>query len=84
MNIFTFIGLLAAFCTTFSLLPQVIKVVKTKETNDLSLAMYAIYTTGIFLWLVYGIFVKDIPLIIANMITFIFSTSVLLMKIRYK
>lgn len=84
MNIFTIIGLAAATCTTFSFLPQAIKVIKTKHTKDLSLAMYSTFTTGVFLWLVYGILIKDTPLIIANIITFIFAATILIMKIRYK
>ncbi|MBN2421933.1 SemiSWEET transporter [Candidatus Woesearchaeota archaeon] len=84
MNIITLLGLMAAACTTISFLPQAIKTIKTKHTKDLSLAMYAIFTTGIFLWLVYGIFIRDIPLITANIITFIFTSVILVMKIIYK
>ncbi len=84
MNIITLMGLMAAACTTISFLPQAIKTIRTKHTKDLSLAMYAIFTTGIFLWLVYGLIIKDIPLITANIITFIFTSVILIMKIRYK
>ena len=84
MNIFTIIGLLAAICTTFSFLPQAIKVIRTKQTKDLSLVMYSVFTLGVFLWLMYGILVKDAPLIIANVITFILAATILIMKIRYK
>jgi MtN3 and saliva related transmembrane protein len=80
----TIVGLAAAACTTFSFLPQAIKVIKTKNTKDLSLAMYSIFTAGVFLWLVYGVFVRDIPIIIANSITFILAATILIMKIRYK
>jgi len=84
MEINTIIGLAAAVCTTFSFLPQAIKVIKTKQTMHLSLAMYSIFTTGVLLWLIYGISVNDIPLIIANSITLIFALTILIMKIRYK
>lgn len=84
MDIITIIGLSAATCTTFSFLPQAIKVIRTKHTKDLSLVMYAVFTLGVFLWLAYGILVKDIPLIIANSITIIFATTILIMKIRFK
>ena len=84
MNMITIVGLAAAACTTFSFLPQAIKVIKTKNTKDLSLAMYSIFTAGVFLWLVYGVFVRDIPIIIANSITFILAATILIMKIRYK
>jgi MtN3 and saliva related transmembrane protein len=47
MNWIIIIGLLAATCTTLSFLPQVIKIVKTKKTSDISLLMYVVLTTGI-------------------------------------
>jgi len=84
MEINTIIGLAAAACTTFSFLPQAIKVIKTKQTKDLSLLMYSVFTTGVLLWLIYGISVNDTPLIIANCITLIFAVTILIMKIRYK
>ncbi len=83
-DIFTLIGLAAAMCTTVSFVPQVIKVIKTKHTIDISLAMYSILTTGIFLWLVYGILVKDLPITIANSVTLVFTSIILCLKIKYK
>lgn len=79
----TFIGLIAALCTTASFLPQVIKTLRSKQTKDISLLMYAILTTGIFFWLVYGILLKDFPLILANVISFSLSMCVLVMKLRH-
>lgn len=84
MNTFTIIGLAAAACTTFSFLPQAIKVVKTKHTKDLSLGMYIIFTIGVFLWLVYGILAKDLPVTAANAVTLVFAVTILVMKIKYK
>jgi MtN3 and saliva related transmembrane protein len=79
----TIIGLLAATCTTSSFLPQVIKILKSKRTQDVSFLMYAILTTGLFLWLVYGIILEDIPLILSNSISFSLSLCVLLLKIKH-
>ncbi|HIH36781.1 MAG TPA: hypothetical protein HA232_02600 [Methanocellales archaeon] len=84
MDVFTIVGLIAATCTTISFVPQVIRTIKTKHTKDLSLAMYSIFTTGIVLWLVYGILVKDLPIIIANAITLLFTFTILILKIKYK
>ncbi|MCP5158626.1 MAG: SemiSWEET transporter [Gammaproteobacteria bacterium] len=81
---FTWIGLIAASCTTISFLPQVIKVIKEKKTRDISLSMYAIFSLGILLWLIYGIMIRDIPIILANSITFSLSFIILILKIRYK
>ena len=84
MNVYTIVGLAAATCTTLAFLPQAIKVIRTKQTKSLSLVMYSVFTLGVFLWLMYGILVKDAPLIIANIITFILAGTILIMKIRYK
>ena len=81
---FTFIGLAAAFCTTISFLPQAIKVIKTRHTKDLSLSMYSIFTSGVFLWLLYGLLINDLPMILANIVTLVFALTILVMKIRYK
>ncbi|MBU2561163.1 MAG: SemiSWEET transporter [Nanoarchaeota archaeon] len=77
------IGLLAATGTTASLLPQIIKSYRTKRTADLSLKMYIILTTGVFLWLVYGIIKKDLPIILANAVTLALSSSILVLKIKH-
>jgi MtN3 and saliva related transmembrane protein len=63
------IGLIAAVCTTFAFIPQVIKVWKTKQTKDLSLRMYSIMFIGILLWLVYGIRIDSLSIILANAVT---------------
>jgi MtN3 and saliva related transmembrane protein len=81
MHWITIIGLLAAACTTIAFLPQVIKTVKTKETKDISLLMYVILTTGILLWVVYGLLTIDLPIILANSITFVLALIVLMLKI---
>ncbi len=49
------IGIAAGAFTTLSFVPQVIQVVKTKSTKDISLPMFLMFTIGIFLWLVYGL-----------------------------
>lgn len=83
MEIITWIGLAAAACTTFSFVPQVLKTLKSKETKDISLLMYSILTLGLFLWLIYGLFLKDLPLILANGLSFTLSTIVLGLKIKH-
>jgi MtN3 and saliva related transmembrane protein len=82
MNITTVIGVAAAICTTVSFIPQVLKTIKTGQTKDISLSMYLIFTTGIILWLIYGIAISDLPIILANSITVILTSTVLVMKIR--
>lgn len=77
------IGLIAGICTTVSFIPQMVKIIKTKQVRDLSGYMYIILTTGIALWLVYGIFLGELPIILANSITLCFCVFVLVSKLRY-
>ena len=84
MDYITLIGALAGILTTTAFLPQVIKTWKTKQTKDISLGMFAILTIGVVLWLVYGILINSLPVIIANVVTFILALAILILKIRYK
>ncbi|MEL6827640.1 MAG: PQ-loop domain-containing transporter, partial [Pseudomonadota bacterium] len=52
-----FIGLVAAMLTTISFLPQTFMVLRTGRTDGISLCMYALFTTGVAGWLVYGVLV---------------------------
>lgn len=75
------LGFVAAFSTTVSFLPQAIQVIKTRDTASLSLAMYSIFTVGVALWLVYGLLKQDSAMIVANIITFLLSATILGIKI---
>jgi len=83
MHLITLIGLAAAFCTTVAFLPQVIQTWRTRSTGDLSLPMFSVMTTGVFLWLVYGLAISDVPLIAANGVTFVLSGTILYFKLRH-
>ncbi|MDO8264895.1 MAG: SemiSWEET transporter [Candidatus Parcubacteria bacterium] len=82
MNWIVLIGIMAAIFTTASFVPQVVKIIKTKQTRDISLSMYAILTIGFFLWLIYGLMIKDTPIVLANIISFSLSMTVLVFKIK--
>ena len=78
------IGIFAGVLTTISFLPQVVRVIRTKSTRDISFGMYLIFSTGVFLWFVYGVLIGSLPVILANGITFLLATVILILKIRYK
>jgi len=84
MDLVTAIGLVAATCTTTSALPQTIKVIKTKSTKDLSLAMYSLVVIGVVLWILYGILINNLVIILANSIGFFFAATILSFKLKYK
>lgn len=75
------IGFAAAVLSTVAFLPQAVKTWKTKGTKDLSLGLYIIMTSATFLWVIYGIALKNFPLILANSVTFLASSSILVLKI---
>ncbi|MER2493772.1 SemiSWEET family sugar transporter [Catenovulum sediminis] len=75
------LGFVSAFLTTFSFLPQAIQVIKTRDTSSLSLAMYSIFTVGVASWMSYGFMIGDKAVIVANMITLIFSATILAIKL---
>ena len=60
------IGITAGLMLAISNIPQLIKIITTRDTKSISLIMYIIYITGIILWLVYGIVLKSLSVIIAN------------------
>jgi MtN3 and saliva related transmembrane protein len=76
------IGYVAATLTTVCFIPQVIKVVRDRETKGISLLMYSIYIVGLFGWLTYGILLESPPIIIANIVTISLVIPILVMKIK--
>ncbi|MBX6380701.1 MtN3 and saliva related transmembrane protein [Thermoflavifilum aggregans] len=77
------IGLVAAFCTTVSFIPQAVKTIRTRNTSGISLGMYVLFTTGTLFWFIYGLLSHSLPVTLANGITLIFAGIVLFYKIRY-
>jgi MtN3 and saliva related transmembrane protein len=77
-------GYVAGTLTTISFLPQVLKSVREKNVNGLSLAMYICFTTGVAFWLIYGILIGNTPIIIFNIITLLFAVAIIYNIIKYK
>jgi MtN3 and saliva related transmembrane protein len=69
--------------TTISFLPQVIKAHKTRETKDLSLVMYLLFSIGLVLWTAYGIMLRESPIIAANSVTLIMCLYIVYLKVKY-
>lgn len=84
MDSIILVGYIAGALTTLSFVPQVIRAWKLKETRDLSLAMLLLFALGILLWTFYGIWTGSMPIILANMTTFILILILLGMKVLYR
>ena len=76
-------GFIAATMTTIAFLPQVIKVWKSRSAKDISLGMYAIFVSGVLLWLVYGCMIGAMPVIVANAVTLLLAAAILVGKLRF-
>ncbi|MFB0935796.1 MAG: SemiSWEET transporter [Propionivibrio sp.] len=77
------IGYFAAILTTVSFVPQVWQICKTRHTQDISLRMYILFTTGVGMWLVYGFLLASWPIIAANTVTLVLAGAVLFLKLRH-
>ena len=73
------VGSLAAVCTTIAFLPQLIRVWRRKSAEDISLSMFLLFSTGVGLWLVYGLRIDSFPIIAAKAL----AVAILVLKLRY-
>lgn len=75
------LGYAAATLTTASFLPQAWHTFRSRDVSGISLAMYSVFTLGIAGWLFYGLLLQAWPIVVANIITFVLSASILAMKL---
>ncbi len=75
------LGFAAATLTTLAFLPQVLKSWKRRSVDDLSLAMLVALNLGIVLWIAYGLAIAAVPLVVANIVTLVFTATLLGLKI---
>jgi MtN3 and saliva related transmembrane protein len=78
------LGLVAGICTACSLLPQVIKTIRQKKAEDVSLMMLIVLLTGQILWVLYGWKKNDLPIIATNCFSLLVNLSMVYLRIRYK
>ena len=83
LNYIEFFGFSAALLTTIAFLPQLYKTWKTKSADDVSLIMLILFIIGLICWIIYGLKINSLPILVANIITFIFNFSILILKINY-
>jgi MtN3 and saliva related transmembrane protein len=78
------IGYIAACLTTLSFLPQALHTFRTRDVRGISLGMYALFTSGVALWLVYGLLLAAWPIVVANAVTLVLALAILVMKLRFR
>ncbi|MGL4825315.1 MAG: SemiSWEET family sugar transporter [Alphaproteobacteria bacterium] len=78
------LGFVAGACTTFSFVPQVVRIWKTRSVEDVSLAMYCIFCSGVVLWIFYGLSKGAVSIIASNVLTLLLAASILVMKFLFR
>ncbi len=77
------VGRIAGTLTTVAFLPQVVRVVRTRHTRDLSLVTFVLFCVGVALWLWYGLWLGSRPIVVANGATLVLALIILVCKLRF-
>lgn len=77
------VGYLAGALTSIAFAPQVVRTWRTKSAGDLSLVTLTMFTAGVSLWLVYGIQVRSVPVILANLLTLGQGALLVALRLRH-
>lgn len=83
MNEIEVLGFVAGTLTMFAFLPQVIQVWRTRRVDDINLATFSLFVTGVALWLAYGILLGAPSVIVSNGVTFCLAMAILVGKLRF-
>lgn len=84
MEFVDIVGLVAGICTSTSLIPQLIKTVKTKNAEDVSVFMFIVMLTGNALWIYYGFNKSDLPIVATNFVSLGLNIALIILKFKYK
>lgn len=77
------LGFAAGTLTTVAFIPQLTKAWRSKSTGDLSWGMLVTFSTGVLLWLIYGIRIDSLPVILANSVTLVLQAGIVFLKIKH-
>ena len=75
------VGYIAAMFSVMAFMPQAWKVIKTRDTKDLSTPMWILEILAFAMWIVYGVTRSALPIVIPNAICFVLALFILVMKL---
>ena len=78
------VGVAAGICTAVSLLPQIIKMIKERKAQDISLFYLIVLLCGLALWTYYGFLKQDVPIIATNIFSMVLNIVVIILSSIYK
>lgn len=79
-----YIGIVAGIFTAVSMIPQLVKILKEKKAEQVSVPMIIILLAGLAMWIWYGSVRKDIPLIMTNGFSFLLNCVLIFFSLKYK
>ncbi len=78
------LGLVAGGITSVAMMPQLIKVIKEKNAEDISVVMLLVLITGLSLWVWYGILQNELPIILSNSFSVLVNITLLICCMMFK
>lgn len=81
MSVAAVVGTVAAACSVTAFLPQALRIIRTRKTDDLSRTMWVLQVVGFSFWIAYGVVLRELPIIIPNAICALLSAFILAMKL---
>jgi MtN3 and saliva related transmembrane protein len=79
-----YVGIIAGIFTAISLLPQLIKLLREKKAEDISLFFLIVLFIGLSFWIWYGFLRNDLPIIITNVFSLAVNAVIIVLGVRYK
>jgi MtN3 and saliva related transmembrane protein len=83
MDEWTYLAFVAGALTSTGYLPQIVKGLKTRKLDDVSLLMPAVLGLGMLIWLIYGLAREDLAIVVANVVGSSLTAVLVGMKLRY-
>jgi MtN3 and saliva related transmembrane protein len=78
------LGIIAGILTSAAMVPQLIKVLKEKNADDISWVMLLVLISGLSLWVWYGFLQDELPIILSNAFSVLLNITLLICCIIYK
>lgn len=79
----TALGLVSGALTTSSMLPQLIRAIRSGSTSDLSWSWLVLFAVGVTGWIAYGLLTKDLAITLSNFVTVGLVVTLLAVKVRH-
>lgn len=77
------VGVAAGLCSMSSFVPQILKILRERHAEDVSLRMYIVTVTGFVLWTAYGALLGSWPVWVSNTVNLLLAATILVLKLRY-